>query len=62
MSDLTIKTNGHYRPLLCWEELTQKERGEFDWNGADWDSFFRYRGYTYHMGEFMRVGGEVFPS
>lgn len=62
MSDLTIKTNGHYRPLMCWEELTEKEREWHDWEGADEDSFFRYKGHAYHMGEFMRVGGEVFPS
>lgn len=60
MSNLTIKTNGHYRPVLYWDELTQKEQADFYWGGAEEGSFFRYKRSTYHIGEFTRVSGEEF--
>jgi len=58
MSDLTIITNGHYRPVLCWEELTKKERSDYDWGWAVEDSYFRYKKQAYSLGEFMRVTRE----
>lgn len=60
MSDLTIKTNGHNRPVLCWENLTEKEQGEYD-SGVFYDSsFFRYCGWCYTLDDFMRVDGSPF--
>jgi hypothetical protein len=57
MDNLTIKTNSHYRPLIYGNDLTAKERKEFDYynDGALYDaSFFRYKGCTYDLGKFMR--------
>jgi hypothetical protein len=60
MSDITIKTNSIPRHILDGHEMTDKERKEFDY--VDWDtidtghdsaSFFRYKGHTYDLGEFM---------
>lgn len=62
MSNLKIITNGHYRPLLFWEELTPKEQEDFDWEGANEDNFFRYKGSVYNQGDFMRVSGEEFAG
>lgn len=60
MSELQMKTNGHYRPVLCWENLTEKERAEFD-SGLFYDSsFFRYKGWVYTLDDFMRVEGSPF--
>lgn len=55
MSELTIRTNGHYRPVLCWENLTEKECAEFDKEVFYNSSFFRYRGWAYTLEDFMRV-------
>jgi len=55
MSEITIRTNGQYRPVLCWENLTVKEQGEYDIETFYNDSFFRYRGWCYFLGDFMRV-------
>ena len=55
MSELTIRTNGHYRPVLCWENLTAKECAEFDKEVFYNSSFFRYRGWVYTLEDFMRV-------
>jgi len=62
MSNLTIKTNNHFRPILHGFELTEKERKEYDW--MDWseegdahsDNFFRYKGWCYYLGDFMKTG------
>jgi hypothetical protein len=37
MSDITIKTNGQYRPTLTWEDLTPKEQKEFDFTNKKED-------------------------
>lgn len=55
MSELTIRTNGHYHPVLCWEDLTAKECAEFDKEVFYNSSFFRYRGWVYTLEDFMRV-------
>ena len=55
MSELTIRTNGQYRPVLCWENLTAKECAEFDKEVFYNSSFFRYRGWVYTLEDFMRV-------
>jgi asparagine N-glycosylation enzyme membrane subunit Stt3 len=53
-TELTIITNKHYRPLLDWCELSKKDRAYFDWDGAEEDTYFKYKGVTYALGEFMR--------
>jgi hypothetical protein len=65
MSDtLTIITNNVPRDVLDGYELTVKERDEFpyvNWQGieegSDSASFFRYKGETYDLGEFMAPTG-----
>ena len=57
-SSLTIKTNNQFRELLYWHELTEKEQTEFDYDGAEDSTFFRYKGYTYTLCDFMRVERE----
>lgn len=53
---LEITTNNQPRPLLGWDDLTSKEQKEFDWiedpieTGFD---FFRYKGSTYSLQEFL---------
>lgn len=60
LATITIRTNSHYRPILCWENLTAKEQAEFD-SGLFYDSsFFRYRGWCYTLDDFMRVDGSPF--
>ena len=57
-SELTITTNNHKRDLLYWYDLTDKERAEFDWIDQDETEdfeFFRYKGWTYCMADFMRI-------
>jgi hypothetical protein len=58
MSEMVIKTNNVLRHLLSWEELTEKEQSRFDWLDKEElqsINFFRYKGYAYHMSEFMCV-------
>jgi len=57
MSELTIVTNNHRREIVYYWELTQEEKDEFDWiKDSDNDyTFFRYRGNTYCLSDFMQV-------
>jgi len=55
MSELTIRTNGQYRPTLNWYDLLPKEQEEYAYLEEEDGSFFRYRGWTYFLGDFMRV-------
>lgn len=57
-SGLKIITNGIPRLLVNGYELTSKEREEFDYlkeEELDDNTFFRYRGNTYGLNEFMRI-------
>lgn len=61
---MEIRTNNHWRPLVYGYELTEKERAEFDYIGADEiDSheFFRYRGIVYDPSEFMWIDASITP-
>ena len=58
MSELKIRTNGHYRPVLNWYDLLPKEQEEYAYLEEEGGSFFRYRGWTYFLGDFMRVDNE----
>lgn len=61
---ITIRTNNQPRDILTAHELTEAERGEFDYHdwlsiqaGTDSASFFRYHGTTYDLGEFSTTSG-----
>ena len=54
---ITIKSNGHPRPLLTMEDLTQKEQADFDYVSPDdyySPRFVRYRGQVVDILEFQR--------
>lgn len=55
----TIKTNNTPRPVLYWWELSDKERKEFDYidesKGDVFNTFIRYKGQVYDLGEFVRI-------
>lgn len=55
-TDLTVITNNQSRLLLNWNELTDKEKSEFDYLKTEdrqaEASFFRYRGWVYDVSEF----------
>jgi len=56
--NIEIKTNWIPRHIIYGFELNKKERAEFDYYGDDEvvnQSFFRYKGQVYDIGEFMRV-------
>ena len=57
---LTITSNHHWRPVLCWHDLTPNEQlefdGELDCEYFYQDSFYRYKGLVYPLGDFMPVG------
>lgn len=52
---ITIKTNGQYRPVLYWEDLTSKEQGEFDSSTKEESSYIRYKKWVYALDDFMRT-------
>ena len=54
----TIRTNHRPRHFLYANELTEKEKKDFDWVDFEQDdgsSFFRYRGNVYHLSQFIRL-------
>jgi len=62
VSRLQIITNNHRREIVYYWELTQTEQGDFDWIEDSEDNdymFFRYRGCTYCLSDFMRVEGNA---
>ena len=59
MSELKIRTNGHYREVLDWSQLTAKEQEEYAYLEEDGGSFFRYKNWTYFLGDFMRIGNDA---
>jgi hypothetical protein len=61
--NLTIRTNNAPRDLLCWHDLTTRERAEFDYIDdpeSCGNQFFRYRGCVYDSSEFMSVSNMPF--
>ena len=57
---LEIISNHHRRSLLYWADLSNAEREEFDWmddETAHTADFFRYKGWVYYTGDFMRING-----
>lgn len=66
MSDtMTIKTNNQYRHTIDWDQLTDKERREFDYLETVGERMFaeftRYKGQVYDVSEFMHINGCVAP-
>jgi hypothetical protein len=54
---LTIVTDNIPVPILRGEDLTEDELQEFDHISDEdlyWEGFIRYRGNTYHIGDFSR--------
>ena len=53
---MNIKTNHHWRPVLYWYELTEKEQAEFDYLDSPENArFIRYQGVAYDVGDIMRL-------
>jgi len=52
---MKIKTDHKYREILYWDDLTEKEQEEFDWEYAENSGFFRYKKEVYCLEDFMRV-------
>ncbi len=55
---MEIITNHVPRLVLDWDQLTEREQGEFDYLSEDERidrDFIRYRGVAYDLGDFMRV-------
>ena len=50
---MTVTTNNHKRELLTWWDLTDKEQDDLDY--ASGCQFFRYHGYVYDLGQFLRL-------
>ena len=59
MAELTIKTNHHWRESIRWEDLTEKERSDFDYldtpDARLQAEFTRYRGFVIHINEMQRI-------
>ena len=55
MSNLTVVSNGHYREILGWHDLTLAEQSDNDWDTEQEGSYFKYRGHMYSLDEFMRI-------
>ena len=50
-----IISNNQWRFTVDWWDLTEKEQKDFDWEGAEEDTYFRYRGQVYNLSNFMRI-------
>jgi len=52
---MNITTNNHYRPILYWHELTEKEQDEYRdaYDTIEESTFFRYRNWCYDLNDFM---------
>ena len=57
MSELKVYTNHHRHPIIYYWELTKEEKDDFDWveDGDNDHTFFRYRGNTYCLSDFMQI-------
>lgn len=64
MNNLNIKSNGRYREILYWNDLTPEEQTEYTYYKNDQEDFsgFRYKGQLYELSNFMRtpMNGELF--
>jgi hypothetical protein len=56
MANVTVKTNNVPRDLICYMDLSESEKKDYDFLSEEdkyGPSFFRYHGRVYYMGEFM---------
>lgn len=51
-----ITTSSHSYQPISWDELTKKEKKELNYPGSEEDSFYRYRGLIYPLGDFIHWG------
>jgi hypothetical protein len=61
---LKIFGNNHNAPLIYGYELTDKEKKEYDFleiEELETSRFFRFKGWTYYLGNFMHVDGKNSP-
>ena len=63
--EFTIRTNGHWYHTFGWDELTKKERSDFDYMNTEERQqngvFVRYRGMVYDLNDFMRIDARIAP-
>jgi len=55
---MKIRTNNVPRKILLWDELTKKEKGEFDYMDAEQQEealFVRYKRWAYSLDEFVHI-------
>jgi hypothetical protein len=60
---VSIYGNNHLHDMLYWSELTTKEQKEFEWiteENQDYMEFFRYKGNTYCIDEFINIHNSVY--
>ncbi len=66
MSEVTIKTNHIPRPVLCWHDLTNGEREDFNYLDTDAKresaQFGRYKGYVYDLTDMERQRSTEMPK
>ena len=53
---LQIKTNYHFRPILAFFELTEKEQKDLTdrYENIEESAFFRYKNYVYDLSDFTK--------
>jgi len=58
---MKIITNNHFKEILSFFDLTEKEQNEIkdNYDTIEESSFFRYRGQVYDLNEFMRVNDSL---
>ena len=58
---MKIITNNHFKEILSFFDLTNKEQNEIkdNYDTIQESSFFRYRGIVYDLNEFLRVNDSL---
>jgi hypothetical protein len=51
---MNIITNNQPRDVVTYYDLTDSEKKEFDWGGAEECGYFRYKGSAYCLDDFVR--------
>jgi len=59
---MEIITDYKWKSLLCFYELTKKEKQDLDWIEEETARVFRYRGNVYSLDEFMAIPNGAFPT
>ena len=63
--EFTIRTNGRWYHTFGWDELTKKERGDFDYMNTEERQqngvFVRYRGMVYDLNDSCRIDARIAP-